>query len=76
MSEPWESDFRRGWVSNSLKYAAKKLREQERDARLRFAKPSETGDVWRDPALWIADAYAEAATVFEKRLAAMPDPQP
>lgn len=65
-----------GWVRNSLKAAADKLRREERQCRGRFSRDSETAALWREPSLAVADAYAEAAAVFERRISELSSPDP
>lgn len=57
---------RRPWVTNSLKASAQKLRDKERRCRTAYNK-----DFYGIPARYVADAYAEAAAVFESKLTAI-----
>lgn len=57
---------RRPWVTNSLKASAQKLRDKESRCRTAYTK-----DFYGIPARYVADAYAEAAAVFEAKLAAI-----
>ena len=54
------------WTRNSMKEAASEMRAKERRARNAYLKP-----YMNDPCQFIADAYGEAAAVFEARLAAL-----
>lgn len=59
-------ESRRPWVSNGLKAYAQELRDKERRCRTAYNK-----DFYGIPARYVADAYAEAAAVFESKLAAI-----
>ncbi|MBD9417622.1 hypothetical protein IB259_00110 [Achromobacter sp. ACM04] len=59
-------ESRRPWVTNSLRAKAQELREKEKRCRTAFNK-----DFMGMPSRYVADAYAEAAAVFEARLAAI-----
>lgn len=59
-------ESRRPWVTNSLKANAHELREKEKRCRSAFNK-----DFMGVPSRYVADAYAEAAAVFEAKLAAL-----
>ncbi|WP_447988389.1 hypothetical protein [Achromobacter spanius] len=59
-------ESRRPWVTNSLKASAQKLRGKESRCRTAYTK-----DFYGIPARYVADAYAEAAAVFESKLAAI-----
>lgn len=59
-------ESRRPWVTNSLKANAQELRDKEKRCRIAFNK-----DFMGMPSRYVADAYAEAAEVFEARLAAI-----
>lgn len=59
-------ESRRPWVSNGLKAYAQELRDKERRCRTAYNK-----DFMGVPALYVADACAEAAAVFEAKLAAL-----
>ncbi|RIQ51016.1 hypothetical protein [Bordetella avium] len=63
----WMScESRRPWVIDSLAHQAKKLRRKERGCRISFRK-----DYMGVPVRYLADAYGEAAAVFEARIAAI-----
>lgn len=63
----WASCESRGpWVTNSLKANAQELRDKEKRCRRAFNK-----DFMGVPSRYVADAYAEAAAVFEAKLAAL-----
>lgn len=59
-------ESRRPWVTNSLKANAQELRDKERRCRTAYNK-----DFYGIPARYVADVYAEAAAVFEAKLAAL-----
>lgn len=59
-------ESRRPWVTNSLKANAQELRDKEKRCRTAFNK-----DFMGLPARYVADAYAEAAAIFETKLAAI-----
>lgn len=59
-------ESRRPWVTNSLTANAQELREKEKRCRTAFNK-----DFMGMPSRYVADAYAEAAAVFEAKLAAI-----
>ncbi|MFM9932893.1 hypothetical protein [Achromobacter xylosoxidans] len=56
-------ESRRPWVANGLRAAAHELRGKEKGNRTAFNK-----DFMGLPSRYMADAYAEAAAVFERRL--------
>lgn len=63
----WASCESRGpWVTNSLKANAQELRDKEKRCRRAFNK-----DFMGVPSRYVANAYAEAAAVFEAKLAAL-----
>lgn len=63
----WSGCASRGpWARNSLREAAQEMRTKEKRCRNAYTK-----SFMGDPAQYIADAYAEAATAFEARLAAL-----
>lgn len=59
-------ESRRPWVTNGLKAYAQELRDKERRCRTAYNK-----DFYGIPARYIADACADAAAVFEAKLAAI-----
>ncbi|WP_354686704.1 hypothetical protein [Cupriavidus necator] len=59
-------ESRRPWAANSLAEKAKEMRGRERLCRNSFRK-----EYMGEPARYVADAYGEAAAVFEARLAAI-----
>ncbi|QRF55787.1 hypothetical protein [Variovorax paradoxus] len=61
-----QCETRRPWVLNSLQHHAKELRASEKRARNAFRK-----SYMGVPACYVADAYAEAAAVFEARISAI-----
>ncbi len=66
-AEDWMScKSRRPWVLNSLQSKATDLRSRERRAREAFRR-----GYMGAPAQYVADAYAEAAAVFEARISAL-----
>lgn len=63
----WATCASRGqWVRNGLEDWAKQLRDKEKRCRNAYTKP-----FMGEPARYVADAYGEAAAVFEARLAAI-----
>lgn len=56
-------ETRRPWVTNSLKASAQALREKETRLRTTYTK-----DFMGVPSRFVADAYGEAAAVFEAKL--------
>lgn len=61
-------ESRRPFVVNSIRARAEQLREAERLCRAAFTK-----EFMSIPAIYVADAYGEAARVLEARLAAIDD---
>lgn len=59
-------ESRRPWVTNGLKASAQELRDKEKRCRTAFNK-----DFMGVPSRYVADAYGEAAAVFEAKLAAI-----
>lgn len=59
-------DTRRPFVVNSLRHRAQEMRAAEKRCRNAYKK-----DFMGKPAVYLADAFAEAATAFESRIAAM-----
>lgn len=57
-------ESRRPWVTNSLRASAQEMREKEKRCRTAFNK-----DFMGVPSRYVADAYGEAAAVFEAKLA-------
>lgn len=66
VSEWAACESRRPWVANSLKASAQDLRGKEKRCRAAFNK-----DFMGVPSRYVADAYGEAAAVFEAKLAAL-----
>ena len=63
----WNACASRGpWARNGLEAAGKEMRAKERRCRNAYRQP-----FMGEPATYIADAYAEAASAFEARLAAL-----
>lgn len=59
-------ESRRPWVTNSLKYHIKELRDAEKRSRNAFKK-----DYMGEPARYFADACGEASAVLEAKLTAI-----
>jgi len=57
-------ETRAPWAANSLRFNASGMRDGEKRCRNAFRK-----DYMGEPARYVADAYGEAAAVFEARLA-------